>query len=88
MCNDSGTLDRENILESPKKVAENSNNLNVSYSAWVIDGIVESSSIFDKYGDKQPHTTLYSVFNGMLNLVISELRNPKKSSLTKMNSIN
>ena len=42
MDNESVTIDRENILESPKKVTENSNDFNESYSAWVEDGIVKS----------------------------------------------
>ena len=48
------------------------------------DGIVESRTIFKKYGDKQPHTTSYSVFNGMLNLVISEEELLDKSEFDKL----
>ena len=46
--------------------------------------MVESRTIFNTYGDKQPHTTSYSVFNGMLNLVISEVELIDKNEFDKL----
>lgn len=48
------------------------------------DGIVESRTVFNTYGDKQPHTISYSVFNGMLNLVISEEELTDKNEFGKL----
>ena len=36
------------------------------------DGIVDTQTIFNTYGDKQPDKTSYSLFNGRLKLVITK----------------
>ena len=48
------------------------------------DGIVESRTIFNTYGDKQPNTISYSVFNGKLSLVISEKELIDKNEFDKL----
>ena len=71
------------------QISESSTVLNKSYTAWVEDGIIETQTILNTYGDKQPDKTSYSVFNGMLKLVISkdELIDEKEFNQIEANSI-
>ena len=71
------------------QISENSTDWNKSYTAWVEDGIIETQTILNTYGDKQPDKTSYSVFNGMLKLVISkdELIDQNEFNQIEANSI-
>ena len=52
------------------EISENPTNLNKSFTAWVEDGTPITD--LNIYGNKQPDKIPYSVFNGMLKLVISK----------------
>ena len=53
------------------------------------DGIVDKQTIFNTYGDNQPDKTTYSLFNGMLKLVITknELIDEHEFNQIKANNI-
>lgn len=51
------------------EISENPSDWNKSFTTWVEDGTPTDLNI---YGNKQPDKVSYSVFNGMLKLVISK----------------
>ena len=53
------------------------------------DGIVDTQTILNTYGDNQPNKTSYSLFNGMLKLVITknELIDEHEFNQIKANNI-
>ena len=52
------------------EISENPTNWNKSFTTWVEDGTPITD--LNIYGNKQPDKVPYSVFNGMLKLVISK----------------